>query len=194
MTTDAIEAGARAKSIVTNEMVRAALNASGHAPDVKYNAIWMRRALEAAIASGALVPAAQLAAERERCAKVADKHAASLDNDWNKKLGVANDLREVADDIAAAIRAIEPGPASGEFVVVSRSALSDLLIDDDSDKADDECELCGGRGTVDAYTARTEGRQEGRDEIGCPACIERQHSRMARSAMLNAATKDGTGS
>lgn len=71
-----------------------------------------------------------------------------------------------------------------------REAIARLLVEDDSDEADDECELCGGRGTVDAYTARTAGeRGEGRDEIGCPACIKRGHSRIVREAIRSA--RDG---
>jgi hypothetical protein len=46
----------------------------------------------------------RVADEREKCAKVADKHASSYDNEWNRKLGKANDLVEACEEIAAAIR------------------------------------------------------------------------------------------
>lgn len=42
--------------------------------------------------------------QRERDAKIADEHASSYDNEWNRKLGKSNDLVEACDDIAAAIR------------------------------------------------------------------------------------------
>ncbi len=66
-----------------------------------------------------------------------------------------------------------------------REALANLLVERDSEDDDEECELCGGRGTLDAYTDRTsnESRFDGRDEIGCPACIERHHSRVVRAAL-----------
>lgn len=44
----------------------------------------------------------------EAAAKVCEGHAAGLDNDWNKTLGVANDLAEVGIDCAIDIRAIAP--------------------------------------------------------------------------------------
>lgn len=50
--------------------------------------------------------------EREKCAEIADKHAASLDNEWNREIGKANDLREVAEDIAIAISSARDGGAS----------------------------------------------------------------------------------
>mgnify|MGYP001243190598 CR=1 FL=1 len=65
-----------------------------------------------------------------------------------------------------------------------QASLACLIVENDSEDADDECELCGGRGTVDAYTMRTtDSRMEGRDDIGCPACIERHHSRTVAAAI-----------
>jgi len=43
--------------------------------------------------------------EREACAKVCEDYGASYDNEWNRKLGVANDLKDACDECAAAIRA-----------------------------------------------------------------------------------------
>lgn len=43
--------------------------------------------------------------EREACAKVCEESGASYVNEWNKKLGVADDLQEVALECAHAIRA-----------------------------------------------------------------------------------------
>ena len=42
--------------------------------------------------------------ERERCAKIADEHSLSYDNEWNRNLGKASDLVEACEDIAATIR------------------------------------------------------------------------------------------
>lgn len=66
--------------------------------------------------------------------------------------------------------------------ITEREALSALLVENDDEDQDDDCELCGGRGTVDAYTDRDESGN-GRDEIGCPACTERAHSRTIRAAL-----------
>lgn len=48
--------------------------------------------------------AAIRADERERCARIADEHSLSYDNEWNRNLGKASDLVEACEDIAAAIR------------------------------------------------------------------------------------------
>lgn len=54
------------------------------------------------------------AAVIEECARVAEAYTATLNNDWNKKLGVADDLCGVGIDIADAIRALQPAtPATG---------------------------------------------------------------------------------
>lgn len=45
-----------------------------------------------------------IAKEREECAKVCDNIANSVNNEWNKGLGVANDMCEIATDCADAIR------------------------------------------------------------------------------------------
>lgn len=60
---------------------------------------------DAILASG-LAPneSAIRADERERCAKIADEHSLSYDNEWNRNLGKASDLVEACEDIAAAIR------------------------------------------------------------------------------------------
>ncbi len=42
--------------------------------------------------------------EREACAKVCETYGESLNNDWNKDLGVAEDLVGITEDCAAAIR------------------------------------------------------------------------------------------
>ena len=42
--------------------------------------------------------------ERERCVKIADDMAKGLNNEWNQKIGKANDLVDTCEDIAAAIR------------------------------------------------------------------------------------------
>ena len=57
-------------------------------------------------------------------------------------------------------------------------ALASMLIDKDGEEHDDDCELCDGTGEVSAITTRSDG-----DQIGCPACIERAHSRRARIAL-----------
>ena len=49
--------------------------------------------------------AAGAAHEREACAKVCDAYGESVDNEWNRGLGVANDLKDIADECAIAIRA-----------------------------------------------------------------------------------------
>jgi hypothetical protein len=45
------------------------------------------------------------AVEREACAKVCENYGESCDTEWNQKLGVADDLRETAEECAEAIRA-----------------------------------------------------------------------------------------
>jgi len=52
-----------------------------------------------------LVAAAARADEREACAKACEDYGKSCANEWNKNLGVADDLRETAEECAAAIRA-----------------------------------------------------------------------------------------
>ena len=52
---------------------------------------------------------AEVLAEREKCAKVCNEIATSLDNEWNRKLGVAPELFDVAADCAAAIRSRSEG-------------------------------------------------------------------------------------
>jgi hypothetical protein len=84
----------------------------------------MRRALEAAIASGELVPASAVAAERERCAKVAEDY----DGDGLRGSGYEDqlgDARQTQREIAAAIRALEP--ASGEYVLVPKEPTEAML-------------------------------------------------------------------
>jgi hypothetical protein len=44
-------------------------------------------------------------AERSECAKECEDYGSSYDNEWNRKLGVANDLKDACDECAAAIRA-----------------------------------------------------------------------------------------
>jgi uncharacterized protein YukE len=43
--------------------------------------------------------------EREECTKVCEDYGSSYDNEWNRKLGVANDLKDACEECAAAIRA-----------------------------------------------------------------------------------------
>ena len=43
--------------------------------------------------------------EREAAAKACEEFGASYDNEWNRKLGVASDLKDACDECAAAIRA-----------------------------------------------------------------------------------------
>jgi hypothetical protein len=43
--------------------------------------------------------------ERSECAKVCEDYGSSYDNEWNRKLGVANDLKDACEECAAAIRA-----------------------------------------------------------------------------------------
>src|SRR5687768_4722557 len=70
---------------------------------------YAKACIEAAIASGELVPASAMAAERERCAKVADRMAWSHSN--THMMGPEQNCVRVAE----AIRALEP--ANGEFVL-----------------------------------------------------------------------------
>ena len=46
-----------------------------------------------------------IAAEREACAKECDVIAVGIDSGWNRRLGIAADLSELANDCAEAIRA-----------------------------------------------------------------------------------------
>jgi hypothetical protein len=52
---------------------------------------------------------AKLAREEalEEAAKICDQYGIDIDNEWNRGLGVANDLKETADDCAEAIRALK---------------------------------------------------------------------------------------
>lgn len=59
-----------------------------------------------------------------------------------------------------------------------RGTMESLLVDSDGEEHDDGCELCDGCGEVAAVTTRSD-----RDQIGCPGCIERAHSRTVRSAI-----------
>jgi len=43
--------------------------------------------------------------ELEAAAKACEDFGASYDNEWNRKLGVASDLKDACDECAAAIRA-----------------------------------------------------------------------------------------
>lgn len=43
----------------------------------------------------------------EDAAKICDKYGVDVDNDWNRSLGVAEDLKDVADDCADQIRALK---------------------------------------------------------------------------------------
>lgn len=97
-------------------------------------------------------------------------------------------LKEAAT--ALSLRATTPGASSTPSATM-REALIRLLVENDGEEADDDCELCEGRGTVDAHTARDESDGQGRDEIGCPACIERAHSRSARAALSASEAKAG---
>jgi|SRR5687768_348673 len=105
MTTKAIEAGARAfkacRPMQQDDILHQQLEA----------------AFEAAIASGELVPASAVAAERERCAKVADaKLAEGISPKYETGKPVSSwGERAACSEIAAAIRALEP--ASGEYVL-----------------------------------------------------------------------------
>ena len=67
--------------------------------------MFANRIVDAILATG-LVPdeSAIRADERERCAKIADEHSLSYDNEWNRNLGKASDLVEACEDIAATIR------------------------------------------------------------------------------------------
>ena len=78
-----------------------------------------------------------------------------------------------------------PAQENADLIVSSVNSLPDLvkalegmLVENDSEEADDACELCDGCGEVSATTARSD-----RDQIGCPACIERARSRSARAAL-----------
>lgn len=42
--------------------------------------------------------------EREAAAKACEDFGASYDNEWNRKLGVANDLKDACEECALAIR------------------------------------------------------------------------------------------
>lgn len=50
----------------------------------------------------------------EECAKVADEIAIEMDNEHNRRLGVAKDLVETAEDVAAGIRALKGKPTPVE--------------------------------------------------------------------------------
>jgi len=43
----------------------------------------------------------------EEAAEVCNKYGVDVDNDWNRSLGVAEDLKDVADDCADQIRALK---------------------------------------------------------------------------------------
>ena len=122
--TTTIEAGARAKSTVTDEMVKAALHQVIHADEFSSVEEQIRAALEAAIASGELVPASAGAVERERCAR---KCEAVMPNESVMVNGTPyvryHDLKKEIKRRADEIRALEP--ASGEYVLVPRSILTD---------------------------------------------------------------------
>ena len=65
----------------------------------------MEAATRAANESWTLMCKKMVEFEREACAKVCDDYGKSLNNEWNKNLGVADDLRETAEECAEAIRA-----------------------------------------------------------------------------------------
>ena len=48
---------------------------------------------------------AAVLAEREACAKACEEYGNSVNNEWNKQLGVADDLVGIAEECAATIRA-----------------------------------------------------------------------------------------
>src|SRR5687768_18173146 len=99
MTTKAIEAGARG---INQRRKPENTRGSGWASDSEL----AKACIEAAIASGELVPASAVAAERERCAKVADSFDKS-ESEWTTDGRVVAQW-DCAVEIAAAIRALEP--------------------------------------------------------------------------------------
>jgi hypothetical protein len=131
----AIEVGARAaEPAVTDEMKRIRALFSVTMDDkedlISYAKEIVR--LRAAIASGELVPATAVAAERERCAQFIDQRAdrllakAKRTTSPSEKncFGRGVELRQVAH----ALRALSPEPASGEFVVVPRKLTPDMIV------------------------------------------------------------------
>jgi hypothetical protein len=50
---------------------------------------------------------AAIEATKEKAAKVCEEYGNSVNNDWNKQLGVADDLVSIAEECAAAIRSMK---------------------------------------------------------------------------------------
>jgi hypothetical protein len=50
---------------------------------------------------------AAIEATKEKAAKVCEEYGNSVNNDWNKQLGVADDLVSIAEECAAAIRGMK---------------------------------------------------------------------------------------
>jgi hypothetical protein len=126
--TSPIEAGVRALARACNPH-----NVKGKNLDAYVEIHWSQykshatACIEAAIASGALVPASQLAAERERCAKACDNSSRAYEALVPSHRGLVlkhrtEGMAHGARLAASKIRALEP--ASGEFVVGWRDIRS----------------------------------------------------------------------
>jgi hypothetical protein len=81
-------------------------------------------AINAAIATGHLLPASAVADMRERCARVAEDHGQPYTLNTNTG---AMMFRAVTEKIAAAIRQLDLSPAGGDYVMVPKSALDWLF-------------------------------------------------------------------
>jgi len=187
MTTDAIEAGARA--IYENWANYPACSNSEpwevicekrdtQADDFRRKS---KACIEAAIASGPLVPAAQLAAERERCAKVAEQQAVeflSTEYACNQPFSSICE-RFACEEVAKAIRALEP--TSGEYVVVPREPTEAMIL-----AGHHQIDWC----RDDQQTHIPEHPSQQHEGLGTTC---KQDICDAWTAMLNAATKDGSG-
>ena len=122
MTTKAIEAGARAALRILNSEIER-LRPNDAAARTLASAVKHLELHLAALASGALVPAAQLAAERERCAAAAE----SVGQPVGAGDGCGTYVPGTSADAARAIRSLSPEPASGEVVVVPRVPTEAML-------------------------------------------------------------------
>lgn len=126
-----------------------------------------------AIASGSLVPVAQLAAERERCAQaVRDERLEYMitpdDHSYNRAL----------DHAEHAIRALSPEPGGGEFVVVPRIPTQAMIL-----AGHHQIDWC--RDDQQTHVPEHPSQHEG---VGTTC---KQDICDAWTAMLTAATKDG---
>lgn len=133
--TDAIEAGARAIYAKCGEYPNYTLR---HVNDL-LAADMAKACIEAAIASGALVPASAVAEMRERC-RIA---VTELDCMYVEQDGVTSRYeyagipadpesairRETIQQCEAAIRQLDTAPACGEYVVVPASPMSDIAAE-----------------------------------------------------------------